>query len=108
MYENQQLGPSGDCSGPVELGRQNTGEPEPYYHRTGPRGWRVVIAGLEEDTISRRHALLEPLSDNALRLNNLNGKQAVRVADGRGGRPGTACDLTMPAAFALGNRTVRV
>jgi adenylate cyclase len=108
IYDNQELVHSVDCAGPVELGRQNTGEPEPYYHRNGPRGWRVVIAGLEEDTVSRRHALLEPLSDASVRLTNLSGKQPVRLADGREVRPGASCDVTLPAAFAVGARTVRV
>jgi adenylate cyclase len=96
-------------SGSVELGRQNDGREELYAARTVRNGvWRVVIAPLDEDTVSRVHAHLEPLEGNRVRLTNRSGKVPIRLADGTELTAGASCELELPAVLALGRRTVQV
>lgn len=96
-------------AGSVELGRQNDGREELYAARTVRNGvWRVVIAPLDEDTVSRVHAHLEPLEGNRIRLTNRSQKVPIRLADGTELTAGQSCELELPAVLALGRRTVQV
>ena len=63
----------GPLTGPLELGRQQAGEPEPYgleaTDESAPT--RLIVARQNEvDNVSRRHALLEPLPSGRVRLTN--------------------------------------
>ena len=102
----------GRLTGPVELGRQQAGEPEPYAFQTandsGPP--RLIVARQNEvDNVSRRHALLEPLPSGRVRLTN-RSKAALPCAAVTGGSlaPGAAAEITPPFSFALPGRTVGV
>ena len=53
-----------DYSKRVEIGRQDRGEPGPYSQRFEADRWRLVIAPLTEDTVSRHHLSLEPLTED--------------------------------------------
>jgi hypothetical protein len=57
VYEKQQLVYSADIDGSAELGRQSKGEDGPYSRTQLGERHRLVIAPLEEDAISRKHAL---------------------------------------------------
>jgi adenylate cyclase len=96
-------------SGSVELGRQNDGREDLYAARQVKTGaWRVVIAPLDEDTISRQHAYLEPLAGSRVRLTNKSGKVPIRLADGTELSAGRSVELELPAVLGLGRRTVQV
>ena len=78
----------GRLTGPLELGRQQAGEPEPYAFQSvndsGPP--RLIVARQNEvDNVSRRHALLEPLPSGRVRLTN-RSKAALPCAAVTGGR----------------------
>jgi adenylate cyclase len=99
----------------VELGRQNDSLEELYSCRqmTGGR-WRGAIARLDEDTLSRRHALLEAVSGGRVRLTNLSEKVPIRLPDGtdlpvakKGESPPTR-ELPLPAEMHIGRRRVRI
>src|SRR5260370_12826876 len=93
----------------VELGRQNDAGEELYSaHPSGSGRWRAVIARLDEDTLSRRHALLEPLDANRVRLTNLSGKVPVRLLDGNEIAAGASRELTLPVTLYVGRKQVRV
>jgi adenylate cyclase len=108
VYENQSLVFSETLSGSAELGRQNKGEDGPY--RTIPQSGlaRIVLARLEEDAVSRRHVLIEPLDQGRFRLTNLSTRQAIRLADGSRLEPADCCEVIPPVLFSLGTRTVRL
>src|SRR5262245_45299697 len=103
----------GDYAGPVELGRRNEREPTEFAVRvqagSAPAVWRLLVARLDEDTVSRRHAFLEPLPDGRVRVRNVSAKLPVGLPEyGSVVAPGAALDLTPPFAMTLGPRSVRV
>jgi adenylate cyclase len=98
-------------SGPLELGRQRAGEPEPVAllpaTDTGPS--RLVIAPQQaRDNVSRRHLSLLPLPSGAIRVSN---HSQAPVARGDGEPPlaaGAGEDLLPPFTLALPSGSVRV
>ncbi len=102
----------GRLTGPVELGRQQAGEPEPYALQSisdsGPP--RLIVARQNEvDNVSRRHALLEPLPSGRVRLTN-RSKAALPCAAVAGGAlaPGATAEIAPPFSFVLPGRTVSI
>src|SRR5438105_177622 len=103
VYEKQQLVYSGDFEGTVELGRQGDGSERLYSRRFDEKAGRhrLVIAERDEDSVSRRHALLEPLDGGKARLTNLSIKVPIRLQEGtdpqREVKPSGACEVALPA-----------
>jgi adenylate cyclase len=110
VYEKQQLVHVAELTEPVELGRQSDNNETPGVQKrdAATGGWRMAIARLGEDTVSRKHLLVEPLPDNRVRLTNLSRKLPVRLVDGRNLQPQESSELEMPAVVAVGSRTVRI
>jgi sigma-B regulation protein RsbU (phosphoserine phosphatase) len=106
VYEDQRLVYTAECPGPVELGRQSEGEGRPYLGRAEAGYWRVVMARLDEQAVSRKHLWAEPLADGRIRLTNQSAKLPVRFPDGGELGPGGSCDLTLPVTLHLGHREV--
>src|SRR5947209_8089752 len=98
-----------EFNSPVELGRQSDATEELFSARAlGTGRWRAVIARLDEDTLSRRHALLEPLDGSRVRLTNVSAKVPIRLADGSDLAAGSSRELTLPTAIVIGRKTVRL
>jgi adenylate cyclase len=97
-----------EVEGPLEVGRQDRGEPVPFTVIVRDGRQRLIIARTEETDIGRRHALLSALPDGRLHLENKSGVQPIRLLEGRDLAPTAALDLALPAVFALGRKTVRV
>ena len=95
-----------DCA--VELGRQSEGREAVYSKRRETNRWRVVIAGLEEQAVSRRHALLEPLPGHRVRVSNTSSLIPLFLASGTELGPNTSIELPYPAVLTIGRKTVRV
>jgi hypothetical protein len=100
IYDQQNQVYFGELEGPVELGRQDEGELPP-----GPAGsprrlpsghWRLVIARSEEVSISRRHALLEPVSPQTVQIANLSAKAPILLLNGSKLDPNRTCQESMP------------
>lgn len=108
VYENQNLVYADVFGDRVELGRQSKGEEAPYSKSQQGGLCRVVIAKIEEDTISRKHLLIEPLAEGRCRFSNLSKQQMVRFGDNRQLGPGASCEVSIPLMFTLGVKTVRV
>jgi adenylate cyclase len=98
-----------EVTGPVELGRQRSGEPEPYALLPAGPGHpaRLVVARQPEGDVSRQHALLEPAAAGAVRLRNLT-RVPIRLELGEPVAPESTAELTPPFTLLLGPRTVRV
>jgi adenylate cyclase len=93
----------------VELGRQSDSLEELYSCRQlNGSTWRGVIARLDEDTLSRRHALLEPVNDSQVRLTNVSAKVPIRLPDGSDLAAASSRELTLPADLYVGRRRVRL
>ena len=110
VYDQQQSVYSGEISGKVELGRQGDSTERLYSKKYLDRDarWRLVIASRDEDSVSRKHALLEPLASGKLRLTNLSVKVAIRLQDGDDLAPKATIDVPMPAVLTLGRKIIRV
>jgi hypothetical protein len=108
VYENQELVYRASFTGPIELGRQNAGESGPYSHSRAESGWRFVIARLDEDTMSRRHAHLEPLGDGRVRITNLSSNRSIILHDGTKLTPGDTRVVLSPVVLAIGTKAVRI
>src|SRR5262249_55381981 len=100
---------SADVSGRVEFGRQKDPQDAPHSTQVSDSGLRrVVIAHQREDSVSRRHALLEPINESTARLTNTSGTQMIVVAGQTPLRPQEARDVSFPLLMTLGRKVVRV
>ncbi|MBI3462249.1 MAG: hypothetical protein HY000_04195 [Planctomycetes bacterium] len=108
VYEEQQLVLLEVVDGPVELGRQRAEEHEPYSIRHQDDGWRVVIARLEEESVSRQHARVELLEPDQIQVTNLSATRSISFQDGVRLGPGEKRVFSEPMLFTLGHRAVRV
>lgn len=108
IFDKSQLAYTGDFSGVVTLGRQDREEPGPFHRKWDAKDdcWRLVIAGLEEITISRRHLSIEP-EEGRVRVRN-RSRQSLRMPDGQKLEPDEGRLMDLPALFAVGARAVRL
>jgi hypothetical protein len=83
VYSRGALVHTTTLSGPLELGRQRQGEAPPFAITDGELEPRLVIAALDETTISRRHLRLIPEGANEVRVANLSQINPILFADGR-------------------------
>jgi adenylate cyclase len=92
-------------AGPVILGRQDD-ETERLFEC---RGERLVIAGRNEDNVSRRHVRLEVGTDGRVSVQNVSKKVPVALEGEREPlEAGQTRNLTLPLSLALGKRVFRV
>ena len=96
IYDQQRPVYSADLPGPLEIGRQSKDEPAPYHQRPQGPGWRLVIARPDEDFISRKHVLVEPLPAGRARVTNLSDVRPVSLRDGTQLKPKTSCETALP------------
>jgi adenylate cyclase len=110
IYDRQELVyESAELTGPVELGRQTDDTDGPLFvlKRKADRQ-RLVIARMEEDTISRLHMLLEPIAKDRVRISNLRDRLPLRLQDHTELPPKGACELTLPCLLPLGRKSIRI
>jgi adenylate cyclase len=93
---------------PMVVGRQAEAGEELFQQRQESGRARLVIARREEQTISRRHVLIDPQPDGRVRITNLSGNLTIRLLDGQELRPGTSAELAPPLGVLLGRKTIRV
>ncbi len=97
---------------PLELGRQQAGEPEPYalLPATPPNPARLLIARQgERDNVSRHHLLLEPLPSGRVRVSN-RSRAPLACPDAPGGAiaAGAAAEIAPAFTVLLPGRTVSI
>ena len=98
----------GDYSKRVEIGRQDRGESGPYSQRFEADRWRLVIAPLTEDTVSRHHLSLEPIDEGRFRIKNGSKAIPIRLGSGDEIRPRESRELPIPSQIMLGRKMIRV
>src|SRR6202030_2994958 len=91
-------------------GRQADLSEKPYSQKQDKAAdpCRVVIARLGDHNVSRRHAVVEPLAGNRVRLKNVSQRQTIRLFDGSELRPADARETNLPVLFTLGSKTIRI
>lgn len=97
-----------DYSKRVEIGRQDRGEPGPYNQSFKVDHWRLVVAPLTEDTVSRHHLSLEPVSEGRFRVTNGSKAIPIPLSSGESVKPGESRDLHVPCQMMLGRKMLRV
>jgi adenylate cyclase len=110
IYENQTLVFSTEVSGPLELGRQRTGEAGPFRQSEPETAGasRVVVARYSETNISRVHALLEPLSEDRVRVTNLSAGLPIGLGEDKALRAGGKVEISLPNHLTLENKVIRL
>jgi adenylate cyclase len=98
-----------ELAAPLELGRQDAGEPPPYELLPATKGKpaRLVIAPLAEGNVSRKHAMLEPLPGGRVRVDN-RSRIPLPCQGGDPVPPGASADLVPPFMLVFGPRVVAV
>jgi adenylate cyclase len=108
IYENQQLVHVFDFEGTIEFGRQDEGENELFAQRREGDRWRMVVARRDEPNVSRKHVLIETVTDKRVRVTNLSNTRALRLPNGEDLGYQNFQELPAPVVLTLGKRTVRV
>lgn len=108
VYDNERLVFSTPVASGLVIGRQSQGEPPPFCRIDGRDGTtRVIVAPLQETTVSRIHARLERVSGE-LRLTNESTSRPINMASGPPLPPGGQCNLPMPSLLMIGSKVLRV
>lgn len=102
IYRQDRLVHADEISRPVELGRQQTPREPLFNSQPGESADRLVVAPIEERTVSRRHLLVEPLTFDRLRITNLTTKGTVQLDDLMM-EPGATRELGLPYRLCVGN-----
>ncbi len=108
VYEGERLVFSIPLGEGLLVGRQSRGEPPPFCqidHPTGPH--RVIVAAIEETSISRQHLRLDPV-DSGVTLTNLSQTRPVYRDGGSPMAPGEEATLELPVSLMLGGRVLRI
>ncbi|HLJ97575.1 MAG TPA: adenylate/guanylate cyclase domain-containing protein [Gemmataceae bacterium] len=108
VYENQQLLHTFDCDGAAEVGRQAEGEHGPFRQKREAGRSRLIIAHLNEPSLSRKHVLIEPLTDGRFRVTNLSSTQALYSLEGGELKHHNCRELAAPVVLTLGKKTLRI
>jgi adenylate cyclase len=109
VYEGGKLAYSTDVEGAVELGRQRAGELGSLTkYRLGPSGARIVISPHDDARISRRHALVEVLEGDRIKLHNLSTTLPLIVDGVDPLPPGVVAEMNLPLRLTFGPRIVHI
>jgi len=110
VYDNHHLFFIKECTGPLELGRQQDPNSEHLFQVSNlpDGGFRIAIARNDEVKISRRIARVEHLSENRARVRNLSSQVSLGLEGGPQLKPGGECDSALPIVLVLGSKVVRI
>lgn len=108
IYEQQKLVCTADLSGPAALGRQSAAAEALYSHHLLSGRRHVVIAPKDEKSVSRQHALLEPLAEGGFRLTNLSAERSIGLPNGKDLKPHAGCAVAADTLLTFGKRTIRL
>ena len=92
----------------LDIGRQREGEPSPAVRIDRSRGARVIVAPIDDITVSRSHVEVAAASDGHVRVTNLSGTLPVRVEPDQMLAPGESVLATPPVLAEFGKYFVRV
>ncbi|MES2793246.1 MAG: adenylate/guanylate cyclase domain-containing protein [Planctomycetota bacterium] len=70
-----------EFDGEFLLGRQRSPEEPCFQKLRDSTGWRMAVATLQDRGVSRRHALVEPLSGNRVKITNVSDANVIYVAE---------------------------
>lgn len=97
-----------DLAGAADIGRQQNKDEAQPSHRKKDGYWRVVIAPMEDVTISRNHLKVEPQPDGKFLLANKSAKLMVGLPNNQELGPGGTCKVELPVIVRIGRMTLRL
>ncbi|SFH71189.1 adenylate/guanylate cyclase domain-containing protein [Planctomicrobium piriforme] len=103
VAENQ-LAFTGDFDAPLEMGRQQPGEPGPFSLASSASGPRLVIAAAGDLAVSRRQLRIEELEGGRLRLTNLSSAAVLQLMARPALGPGQQTTMELPCSVSIGSR----
>jgi adenylate cyclase len=106
IYRQDRLVHADEIDRPVELGRQQSPREPLFSSLPGEAADRLVVAPIEERTVSRRHLLVEPLTFDRLQITNLTTRGTVQLDDMLM-EPGSKRELGVPYQLTIGNYRIR-
>ncbi len=95
---------SGTFTQPLELGRQQPEEPEPFQLQQTGEIPRLIVAPAGDVGISRRQLRIDPLEKGRVELTNLSSSAAVQLLARPVLGPGQKTTVEIPFSAAIGNR----
>ncbi len=108
IYHGNQLVFGDYLTGPLRVGRQEIGEREPYDFVETKYGRKLVIAGLQENTVSRNQGLIEPVSEGMIRIQNSSPNVDIETDTGQVCRHNESCETPIPVLLTIGDRSIRL
>ncbi|MFO0952936.1 MAG: adenylate/guanylate cyclase domain-containing protein [Isosphaeraceae bacterium] len=109
VFEEGQLAFSEEFDGPVEVGRQSDANEDAFTRRLDEQGtWRLVIAKKREQTVSRKHARIDPVSGGRVRLTNISSLIPLTLTDGSELPPQGVMEVSMPASLTIGRKSIHI
>lgn len=99
-----------ELEGTFLLGRQRTPD-EPCFQKTLERdAWRIAVANLQDRGVSRRHALVEPLAGNRVKVTNISEGNVIYIAEMPPQQvlPQASEVRDLPMAFTLGEMLIKL
>lgn len=108
VFVAQRLAFSTEMRGVVELGRQRQGEPPPFEVLTTGQSRRIIVAPLEETSISRKHVLVRVDDAGRVSIENTSGGAELMIEGGPLLRAGESHQAPPPILMRLGPRTARI
>jgi adenylate cyclase len=107
VTENGQTVFTAETEGPIEMGRQRSGEPEPYQLLTTAAGQaRLLVARQREGNISRQHVVIDAVP-GGLRVHNLS-PASLEFESGPPLASNTVAEYPPPIALRIAGRSIRV
>lgn len=107
IYENHRLLFTARFSGCLEIGRQQSTEPEPFAFSEVRSNKRLIVAGALDTSVSRRQANLELLENGQLRVTNLSSTTPIGVSSGTEITPNESQIAGLPIVLELGSKVFR-
>ncbi len=99
---------AGEFDGVVELGRQIDPTEPVHTGRSQVDRCRLVIARLDEQTVSRRHLEVKELPSGLVRLKNLSSVNALTMRNGGELSPNACAEMTLPVILTIGRKVVQI
>lgn len=108
VFEQNRLVFAGEFHGVVELGRQSDPAEVVYCARPLQARSRVVIARLDEQSVSRRHLEVEEVTSGRVRVKNLSSLIRLTLETGEGLEPEAVTEADLPVGLMIGRKRVQI
>lgn len=108
VYRHRRLVYSTDLPYELKIDRQRMGDPEPYCRVASAGNERLIIAGVQEATVSREHARIERLPTGIICVTNGSDKRAISLDANNSVAPGHTCQVDLPALLNFGEKVIRL